>query len=290
MYASAANTLGSIAAANSSVMLSGSTGVPAWSGAMTNGQLIIGSTGASPVVATLTAGAGITITNSAGGISIAAIASGAFTAMNVQTFSTSGTYTPTTGMKYILCRAAAGGGGGGGADANPGSTSSAGNGGGSGSFSEGLFTAAQVGASKTVTIGAGGTAGSGGTGGTGGVTSFGALMSTNGGTGGGQGPARGAFSPTPTVGVGGAAGSGGYNNFRGGSGGVGFASATTNCSGMGAWSFYGGGGQSFVNATGTGSSTAANGAGGSGATGLAGSAAQAGGAGGGGYMEIIEFI
>lgn len=39
---------------------------------VTNGQLLIGSTGTSPVAATLTAGANITITNSAGGIQIAA--------------------------------------------------------------------------------------------------------------------------------------------------------------------------------------------------------------------------
>jgi hypothetical protein len=37
-----------------------------------NGQLIIGSTGATPVAATLTQGAGITITNAAGSITIAA--------------------------------------------------------------------------------------------------------------------------------------------------------------------------------------------------------------------------
>jgi hypothetical protein len=42
-------------------------------GPLTNGQLIIGSTGLAPVAATLTAGANITITNSAGGISIAAV-------------------------------------------------------------------------------------------------------------------------------------------------------------------------------------------------------------------------
>lgn len=39
-------------------------------GPLTNGQLLIGSTGADPVPATITAGAGITITNSAGGIQI----------------------------------------------------------------------------------------------------------------------------------------------------------------------------------------------------------------------------
>jgi len=39
--------------------------------ALTNGQLLIGSTGASPLLGTLTAGAGITITNGAGSITIA---------------------------------------------------------------------------------------------------------------------------------------------------------------------------------------------------------------------------
>ncbi len=41
-------------------------------GPLTNGQLLIGSTGADPVAATLTAGANISLTNGAGSISIAA--------------------------------------------------------------------------------------------------------------------------------------------------------------------------------------------------------------------------
>lgn len=41
-------------------------------GPLTNGQLVIGSTGVSPVAATLTQGAGISITNGAGSITIAA--------------------------------------------------------------------------------------------------------------------------------------------------------------------------------------------------------------------------
>lgn len=44
--------------------------------AATNGQLVIGSTGVDPVVATLTAGAGVTITNGAGSITIATVADG----------------------------------------------------------------------------------------------------------------------------------------------------------------------------------------------------------------------
>jgi hypothetical protein len=76
MYASSANVLGVIAAANSSVLTTSSAGVPAWSGAMTNGQVIVGSTGATPVVNTISAGTGIVITNGAGTISIAATGEG----------------------------------------------------------------------------------------------------------------------------------------------------------------------------------------------------------------------
>lgn len=48
-----------------------------WTAPPTNGQLLIGSTGVSPVLANLTAGAGITITNSSGGITIATAMAGA---------------------------------------------------------------------------------------------------------------------------------------------------------------------------------------------------------------------
>lgn len=44
--------------------------------ALTNGQLLIGSTGGAPVAANLTQGTGVTITNSAGGITISATGSG----------------------------------------------------------------------------------------------------------------------------------------------------------------------------------------------------------------------
>lgn len=48
----------------------GSTSALTWTAAPTDGQLLIGSTGVDPVLATLTAGSGITITNGAGSISI----------------------------------------------------------------------------------------------------------------------------------------------------------------------------------------------------------------------------
>lgn len=47
--------------------------------AMTNGQLMIGSTGADPAIAALTAGTGITITNAAGSITVAAVNLGTVT-------------------------------------------------------------------------------------------------------------------------------------------------------------------------------------------------------------------
>ena len=57
---------------NSAMYVTDSSGVTHFSGTMTNGQLIIGSTTATPTAGTLTAGAGITITNAAASITIAA--------------------------------------------------------------------------------------------------------------------------------------------------------------------------------------------------------------------------
>jgi hypothetical protein len=55
-----------------SVLLGNGTSAVSALGAATNGQLIIGSTGVSPVLAAITAGAGLSVTNSAGSITIAA--------------------------------------------------------------------------------------------------------------------------------------------------------------------------------------------------------------------------
>lgn len=60
----------------SSVLVTDQNSNPVWDGPLTNGQVIIGSTGAKPVAATLTAGANVTITNSAGGVTISATGSG----------------------------------------------------------------------------------------------------------------------------------------------------------------------------------------------------------------------
>lgn len=76
LYAGTANQISGLASANSALLTTNQTGVPALTGPFTNGQLIIGSTGARPVVANLTAGTGITISNSAGGITINSTGSG----------------------------------------------------------------------------------------------------------------------------------------------------------------------------------------------------------------------
>jgi hypothetical protein len=69
---------------NHAVQVGNGTGSLTSLAAATNGQLIIGSTGVDPVVATLTAGAGISITNGAGSITVATVADG-FVIATVQT-------------------------------------------------------------------------------------------------------------------------------------------------------------------------------------------------------------
>lgn len=76
LYSSSTNTVDEISAANSAVLVSDSSGTPTFTSTMTNGQLAIGSTGATPTAAALTAGAGINITNGAGSITISAGGSG----------------------------------------------------------------------------------------------------------------------------------------------------------------------------------------------------------------------
>lgn len=76
LYSSAANTVTGLTAANSASLVSTSSGIPVWSGTMTNGQVIIGSTGATPTAATLTAGTGVGIVNGAGSITINATGGG----------------------------------------------------------------------------------------------------------------------------------------------------------------------------------------------------------------------
>lgn len=70
LYSNGANTVTGLATATSAALVTNSSGVPAWTGSMTNGQILIGSTGATPVPATITGTLGITVTNGAGTITI----------------------------------------------------------------------------------------------------------------------------------------------------------------------------------------------------------------------------
>lgn len=100
-----------------------------------------------------------------------------------QVFSSPGTstYTPSTGMLYCIVECVGGGGGGGGAAATTSPNVSGGSGGAAGGYCRKTFPAATIGASKSVTVGAGGTATAGAAGGAGGASSLGALLTANGG-------------------------------------------------------------------------------------------------------------
>lgn len=223
-----------------------------------------------------------------------------FSNVEIQAFTGSGTYTPTSGMKYCIVLATGGGGGGGGADAiNPGS--SGGGGGGAGGTTFDFFTAAEIGASRAVTIGAAGDGGAdtGGDGTAGGNTILaGPLLTAPGGAAGGgrttQGTGAGGAGGAPT---------GSVFNIPGGDGGIGYGVAIgggggdgrTATSGQGGTSFWGGGARGIATAaTGTNSTTGvagrAFGAGGSGAAVNNTTTGAVGGAGAPGGMLIIEFI
>lgn len=75
-YPANGDTVDGIPTANSAIFRTDASGIPGWSASLTDGQLLIGDTSGTPVAATLTAGPGISISNSAGGITIAGTGSG----------------------------------------------------------------------------------------------------------------------------------------------------------------------------------------------------------------------
>jgi hypothetical protein len=126
--------------------------------------------------------------------------------IGVQVFTASGTYTPTPGMTTCIIEAQGGGGAGGGLATPSAGNISLGAPGTSGSYAKGRFTAATIGASQAVTIGAGGTFASNTAGSNGGTSSVGSIITAPGGVGGGllnnQVPGasngNGSVSGTPT--------------------------------------------------------------------------------------------
>ena len=168
-----------------------------------------GSFGSEFVVPSFTVNAKGLITAASSNTAISLAALGAVGVVTTQSFTTSGTYTPTSGMLYCLVQMVGGGGGSGGAITTT-STTAASGGGGGGEYAQAVFSAATIGASQTVTIGAAGAAGtnSPGNGGTGGTTSLGGLLTAIGGTGSLGVTYAGAPGVTSPGGVGGTGGSG----------------------------------------------------------------------------------
>lgn len=123
--------------------------------------------------------------------------------VKVQTFASSGTYTPSTGLVNVILFCVGSGGAGGGVTVSSSLQSYGGGGGGSGGLSIKFSPASAIGASQTVTIGAAAAGVSGANGGNGNTTSIGSLCVANGGSG-------GALNNNSTgFGVGGAGGSAG---------------------------------------------------------------------------------
>lgn len=193
-----------------------------------------------------------------------------------QYFTSNGTYTPSSGMLYAQVEAKGGGGGGGIAN----SSSFAGSGGGGeGGTAISLLTAANIGASQSVTIGSGGASGASGT-----STSLGSLVSAPGGSPGGTDGAQG-------YAAGGAGGAGGTGSILipGCPGGIGTQRQFVGGSGIGGMGGGKGGGVTVPTNTNLGGTAgvANSGGGGSGAFSAAGTAN--GGAGGSGYLIITEY-
>lgn len=209
-----------------------------------------------------------------------------------QTFSASGTYTPTSGMKYCIVEAIGGGGGGSAAEGSisP-SNAAAGGGGGGGGYSRITLSATDIGASQAITIGAGGLAGVFGTNdpGVGGTTSLGTLCVA----GGGGASLNYGTSAGAAIAQGGDGGSGitGEILSRGSAGGFGFSS------GVDGYAYSGAGGSShYAGSTQINYSVApgwngnAHGGGGCGGVTVGVNSSYDGGQGGDGYIIITEYI
>ena len=284
-------------AANSAMIVTNGAGIASMTSSMTNGQVVIGDTGGTPVPSTITAGSGISITNAPGSITIASTA-GAGGLVNIQYLTTSGTYTPTSGTVSCVVLAVGGGGGGGGC-ANP-STSNqvaVGAGGGGGAYCIRRYSSVPSGASYTIgTAGNGGAAGNN-VGAAGGSTVFNSDFTAGGGAGGIGGavvtlPTGDTYLAGPTAG---GAPSGTYDLAASGyEGGSPFAlSGLKVLSGAGGNSYFGPGAPALY-ATVTGSSSAGSdsvtkGTGGSGARAINASGPFAGGNGSAGMIVVYEY-
>ncbi len=75
-YAASGSQVSGLATQNSSVLRTNNSGAPSWAGPMTNGQLLIGSTGNAPVLGTITGTGGISVSVGPGSIALSGTGSG----------------------------------------------------------------------------------------------------------------------------------------------------------------------------------------------------------------------
>lgn len=252
-------------------------GIPA-SGVLTNCTglpvaSIVGTTGTgdavlanSPTLVTPNLGTpstlvGTNITGTAAGLTVGNATLATNSSHDSQVFTTSGTWTKPawcSGVEMALIEVWGGGGNG---------AAGAYGGGGGGGYSQRIIPISSLGATETVTIGAG--AGVGG--GAGGVTTFGTLLSAYGG---------GGNASTTTGGGGGGGAAVGANGSAGGTGGAGYGALDTggNAGSPGANGSWGGGGGG--NNGGAGGASLYGGGGGSGNAGAYGGSSRFGGNGG----------
>lgn len=214
-----------------------------------------------------------------------------FSSIAVQTFTSSGTYTPTANMAFCIIECVGPGGGGGGVQTSSSSQTVNGGGGGGGGYARVTVTAAAIGASKVVTVGTGGAGGVGVNNGVAGSgsTSLGTLcVASAGGFGGGNGGGlsgggAGGVGTTGDVLVSGGQGTNGFFStnatgfFTGGNGGTSYFSGGVNTN------YAAGNVAPGVTAT-------SPGGGGSGAWAQANTGSGTGGAGANGIVIITEYI
>lgn len=218
-------------------------------------------------IAAITLGAGLSMT----GTVLDTLSQGFIVQQTV--FTSSGTYTPDPDLICCFVEVRGAGGGGGSTTNNP--AGGGGGGGGQGGYAADWYVPADIGASQSVTIGAGGS-------GTGGTTSFGSLMSATGGAAGSTGG-----SSASTIGAAGGlggVGSGGSINLRGQGGGHGNQISTSaRVGGLGGGE---GGGNGTFNSVGV-AGQANSGGGGSGRSDQS---SGNGGSGGSGKVVVTEYI
>ena len=284
-----------IAFASSSSKVNTTTQVQLGFGPFTNTDGVLYYDGAKPVT-TAVGTAGQVLTSNGAGMA-PSFQSGAAYSLSVvrQVFTTTGTYTPTSGMVYCDVEVVGAGGGSGGCETTSVGDWAASAGGGGGGYARKIFSAATIGASQTATVGAAGAAGTAGShpGGTGGTSSLGILISATGGVGGEQGySTSGLF--TSGGGAGGTGSSGDFNTTGSpGSASIYSGTLTIGFSGAGGSSFFGGGAPGISGSTaGAGAAIAGTSYGGGGGGGLieASTSNITGAAGAAGIVIVTEYI